>query len=235
MKLSCKAVRPYLWFTLYSLMRLGAVKVPIKVSTTELSRVIGGSQQSASRHLQLLEEGGLINRRIDSEGGIVEITEKGVEELKGVLVDLKAFIEGEEAEAFIFEGEVVSGLYEGAYYIGKGGYRDQIREKLGFDPYPGTLNVKIGQEDYERRRRLEGRPTVLIEGFRNGERAFGACRCYPLLVNDEVEGALIVADRTTHDAGVMEIVSPVYLRRHFGLSDGDRVRLAFSNRSVSYA
>ncbi len=235
MKLSCKAVRPYLWFTLYSLMRLGAVKVPIKVSTTELSRVIGGSQQSASRHLQLLEEGGLINRRIDSEGGIVEITEKGVEELKGVLVDLKAFIEGEEAEAFIFEGEVVSGLYEGAYYIGKGGYRDQIREKLGFDPYPGTLNVKIGQEDYERRRRLEGRPAVLIEGFRNGERAFGACRCYPLLVNDEVEGALIVADRTTHDAGVMEIVSPVYLRRHFGLSDGDRVRLAFSNRSVSYA
>ena len=235
MKLSCKAVRPYLWFTLYSLMRLGAVKVPIKVSTTELSRVIGGSQQSASRHLQLLEEGGLINRRIDSEGGIVEITEKGVEELKGVLVDLKAFIEGEEAEAFIFEGEVVSGLYEGAYYIGKGGYRDQIREKLGFDPYPGTLNVKIGQEDYERRRRLEGRPAVLIEGFRNGERAFGACRCYPLLVNDEVEGALIVADRTTHDAGVMEIVSPVYLRRHFGLSDGDRVRLAFSNRSVSCA
>lgn len=233
--MSCKAVRPYLWFTLYSLMRLGAVKVPIKVSTTELSRVIGGSQQSASRHLQLLEEGGLINRRIDSEGGIVEITEKGVEELKGVLVDLKAFIEGEEAEAFIFEGEVVSGLYEGAYYIGKGGYRDQIREKLGFDPYPGTLNVKIGQEDYERRRRLEGRPAVLIEGFRNGERAFGACRCYPLLVNDEVEGALIVADRTTHDAGVMEIVSPVYLRRHFGLSDGDRVRLAFSNRSVSYA
>lgn len=233
--MSCKAVRPYLWFTLYSLMRLGAVKVPIKVSTTELSRVIGGSQQSASRHLQLLEEGGLITRRIDSEGGIVEITEKGVEELKGVLVDLKAFIEGEEAEAFIFEGEVVSGLYEGAYYIGKGGYRDQIREKLGFDPYPGTLNVKIGQEDYERRRRLEGRPALLIEGFRNGERAFGACRCYPLLVNDEVEGALIVADRTTHDAGVMEIVSPVYLRRHFGLSDGDRVRLAFSNRSVSFA
>jgi riboflavin kinase len=235
MKLSCKAVKPYLWFTLYSLMRLGAVKVPIKVSTTELSRVIGGSQQSASRHLQLLEEGGLITRRIDSEGGIVEITEKGVEELKGILVDLKAFIEGEEAEAFIFEGEVVSGLYEGAYYIGKGGYRDQIREKLGFDPYPGTLNVKIGQEDYERRRRLEGRPAVLIEGFRNGERAFGACRCYPLLVNDEVEGVLIVADRTTHDAGVMEIVSPVYLRRHFCLSDGDRVRLAFSNRSVSYA
>jgi len=216
-------------------MRLGAVKVPIKVSTTELSRVIEGSQQSASRHLQLLEEKSLITRRIDSEGGIVEITEKGVEVLKGVLADLKTFIEGAEAEAFIFEGEVFSGLYEGAYYIGKGGYRDQIREKLGFDPYPGTLNVMIGQEDYERRRRLEGRPAILIEGFRNGERAFGACKCYPLLVNDLVEGALIVADRTTHDIGVMEIVSPVYLRRHFGLSDGDRVRLAFSNRSVSSA
>jgi CTP-dependent riboflavin kinase len=34
---------------------------------------------------------------------------------------------------------------------------------------------------------------------------------------------------------VMEIVSPVYLRRHFGLRDGDRVRLAFSNRSLSSA
>jgi len=227
--------KPHLWFTLYSLMRLGAVKVPVKVSTTELSRVLGGSQQSASRHLQLLEERGLITRRVDSEGSIVEITERGAEELRGVLVDLKMFMEGEEAEAFVFEGDVVSGLYEGAYYIGKGGYRDQIREKLGFDPYPGTLNVKIRQEDYERRRRLEARPAVVIEGFKNGERAFGACRCYPLLINDEVEGALIVADRTTHNTGVMEIVSPIYLRRHFSLSDGDRVRLAFSNRSVSCA
>jgi len=227
--------KPHLWFTLYSLMRLGAGKVPIKVSTTELSGVLGGSQQSASRHLQLLEEEGLITRRVDSDGSIVEITERGAGELSEVLYNLKRFIEGEEAEAFVFEGEVVSGLLEGAYYIGKEGYRGQIKEKLGFDPYPGTLNVKIGEGDYERRVRLERRPSVFLEGFRNGERAFGACRCYPLLINDEVEGALIVADRTIHDMGVMEIVSPVYLRRHFGLRDGDRVRLAFSNRSLSSA
>jgi riboflavin kinase, archaea type len=222
-----KQIKPHLWFTLYSLLTLGGGKAPVKVSTTELSHALGGSQQSASRHLQLLEKLGLVTRRIDADGSLVTISEKGLAVLDEVLQELKVHLEGTGSEVFVFEGMVVSGLFEGAYYISRDGYRNQIREKLGFDPFPGTLNVKVKPEDFEKRRRLEKHPSVMLEGFKDGERSFGACRVYPLLLNDEIRGALIVADRTIHDLSTMEIVSPIYLRRHFGVSDGDTIKVSF--------
>ena len=104
-------------------------------------------------------------------------------------------------------------------------YREQLREKLGFNPFLGTLNLRLGEGFLGRRRVLEGWPALRIEGFRSEDRAFGGGRCYPLLVNDEVEGALVVADRTAYDLFVMEVIAPVSLRDRFGLEDGDTVRL----------
>jgi riboflavin kinase len=208
-------------------MKLGATKTSIKISTTQLSDEIGGSQQSASRHLQLLESEGMIERSITSEGSKVKITGHGEAELDLVLKELKWYLEGKEAQAIEFEGEVVSGLFEGAYYISKEGYHRQIVEKLGFEPFPGTLNVRIMEEDYDRRRRLERGEFIRLEGFKDGERSFGAAHCFPCLINEEVEGALIVAERSIHDYSVMEIISPHYLRRKMELADGDKVRVSF--------
>jgi riboflavin kinase len=230
-----KEIKPHLWFTLFSLLTLGGGKAPVKVSTTELSNALGGSQQSASRHLQLLEELGLVTRRIDPDGSLVTISDKGLAVLDEVLQELKTHLEGAGSEVFVFDGTVVSGLFEGAYYISREGSRGQIREKLDFDPFPGTLNVKVKPEDFEKRRRLEKHPSMLLEGFKDGERSFGACKVYPLLLNDEIRGALIVADRTIHDLSTMEIVSPVYLRRHFGLSDGDKIKVSFLSPRRSVA
>jgi riboflavin kinase, archaea type len=228
-------LKPHIWFTLYTLMRLGAAKTPVRVSTTELSRVMGGSQQSASRHLQMLEKAGLIQRSVEPGGSRIRVTGTGLAELDLLLQELKWHLEGEEADAVELEGTVVSGLFEGAYYISKEGYRSQIEGKLGFNPFPGTLNLRIDEEDYEKKRRLERLPSIRLEGFKDGERSFGACRCYPLTVNGEVDGALIVAERSIHDYNILEVVAPVYLRRHLGLADGDRVRLSFLplRRSVS--
>ena len=73
-------------------------------------------------------------------------------------------------------------------------------------------------------------PGVKLEGFKVEERAFGGARCYPLIVNGEVEGALIVADRTSYDLSVMEIISPVNLRKSLGLEDGDTVTITLTDR-----
>ncbi|RLG96585.1 hypothetical protein DRO27_01970, partial [Candidatus Bathyarchaeota archaeon] len=74
-------IKPHLWFTLYTLMKLGASKTPIRISTTQLSEEIGGSQQSASRHLQVLEREGLLERKISTGGSKVTITSAGLAEL----------------------------------------------------------------------------------------------------------------------------------------------------------
>ncbi|MCW4050035.1 MAG: DUF120 domain-containing protein [Candidatus Bathyarchaeota archaeon] len=220
-------MKAHLWFTMFTLMKLGATKTAVRISTTELSRIMGGSQQSASRHLQLLENMGLLERSIEAGGSKIRITGDGLSELDLILKELKWHLEGKEADAVEFEGIVVSGLFEGAYYISKEGYKRQIMDKLGFDAFPGTLNIRIKPEDFEKRQRLERGPSIKLEGFKDGERSFGACRCYPLTVNDEVEGSLLVAERSIHDDNIMEIISPLYLRRHLKLADGDKVKVSF--------
>ena len=208
-------------------MKLGASKTPIRISTTQLSDKIGGSQQSASRHLQVLEKEGLLERTITSGGSKVTVTPAGLAELDMVLQELKWHLEGKEAETIIIEGEVVSGLFQGAYYISKEGYKRQIKAKLGFEAFPGTLNVKIKEEEYNKRRKLERGPSIKLNGFKDEERAFGAARVYPCIINDEEEGALIVAERSSHDYSVMELISPQYLRRKMELAEGDKIKVTF--------
>jgi riboflavin kinase len=224
-------LRPFLWFTLYELLRLGAGRGSVRVSTIHLAKVMGFSQQSASRHLKLLEEMGLVSRRIDARGSSITITPKGMGKLEEVYCRLEEALKRDRGE-LVFEGEVFTGLVQGAYYISQPGYRDQIQEKLGFDPFPGTLNLRLLGDHLERRRVLEGWPSVTLEGFRGEDRGFGAAKCYSLMVNGEVEGALIVAERTSYDRGVMEVISPLNLRERFDLEDGDLVKLVFTGQRV---
>jgi riboflavin kinase len=155
--------------------------------------------------------------------------------LKEISKDLRWYLEDQELKIINLEGTVVSGLFQGAYYMSKEGYRTQIQEKIGFDPYLGTLNVRIKNKDVELRRRIEKEPSIRIEGFKESDRAFGACNCYPLILNNNIKGALIVAERTNHDINILEIISPIYLRRKLGLSDGDTIRITYKPLRRSYS
>jgi riboflavin kinase len=124
------------------------------------------------------------------------------------------------------EGTVFTGLGEGAYYISKEAYRKQFIEKLGFDPYPGTLNLKLTTDyDIKARNELEAYPAVEVGGFKNEDRTFGPVKCYPVIIDNKVKGALISALRSHYDASVLEIIAPVQLRKHLGLKDGHKARV----------
>ena len=45
----------------------------------------------------------------------------------------------------MMRGRVVGGLGQGQYYISRKGYRHQFIQKLGFVPFPGTLNIKLDE------------------------------------------------------------------------------------------
>jgi riboflavin kinase len=124
------------------------------------------------------------------------------------------------------EGTVFTGLGEGAYYIAKENYRKQFMEKLGFDPYPGTLNLKL-TTDYDNKARgeLDAYPAVEIEGFKSEDRTFGDVKCYPVIIENKVKGALISALRSHYDSSVVEIIAPVALRKHLKLKDGHKVKV----------
>jgi riboflavin kinase len=124
------------------------------------------------------------------------------------------------------EGTVFTGLGEGAYYIAKEYYMKQFIEKLGFDPFPGTLNLKLTTEyDLKTKAELESYPAVEIQGFKNEDRTFGLVKCYPAKIDNKIKGALVLALRSHYDTSVLEIIAPVCLRKQLNLKDGNKVKV----------
>jgi len=213
-------------FTLLKLAEMGAHKRTAKISTEYLAQKLETSQQTASRYLIELERKGWIKRTITHDGCLIKIDTAGEAELKKVYSNLKFLMEAAYPPSITLEGTVFTGLGEGAYYITKEHYRKQFLEKLGFEPYPGTLNLRLtGDYDVKTRAELEAYPAVEIAGFSNGERTFGVVRCYPVTIDNRIKGALILALRTHYDVSVLEIIAPVCLRKHLNLKDGNKVKI----------
>jgi len=214
------------FFALYKLAEMGASRRTVKVSTEYLAEKMGLSQQTASRHLIQLEKMGLIKRSITPEGCLIKITEAGRTELNRLYSSLHQIFEAAYPPSVTLDGVLFSGLGEGAYYISKDGYRKQFIEKLGFDPYPGTLNLKLTTDyDMKTRVELENYPAVELQGFKNEVRSFGGVKCYPAIINNKVKGAVVSAMRTHYNSSVIEVIAPTFLRASLKLKDGNKVKV----------
>jgi len=218
-------IKPTLWNTLYKLSELGAYNRVVRVSTNMLAQEMVISQQTVSRHFIELERLELIERQISVMGEEIKLTEKGVNEIRSVYLSLKSIVE-KPTEEMVLEGKLFTGMFEGSYYVSRDKYHKQFIKKLGFDPYPGTLNLKLSSAfDRRMRRELEAHPAILIDGFKDGERTYGSVKCYPATINDEVEGAVVLIDRTHHNSSVLEVIAPVYLRKRLKIRDGSKVQV----------
>ena len=227
--MSSEEIKPSLLITLYKLIEVGAYPDEVIFTTTELAKLLGTSQQTASRHLIELEKLGLIHRVRLGRRESIKITETGIKHLDKMFITLKRAFEMKKAET-IFEGTVFSGMGEGAYYVSQEAYKQQFVSKLGFQPYPGTLNLRVRKEDQEEVRFLEASPFILIEGFADGGRSFGPAKCFLTKIAEKVEGALILPVRTHYSGDVVELISPKFLREQLHLKDGDTIKVrAFSS------
>jgi len=169
-----------------------------------------------------LEREGLIERMKEGRNQTIRLTSEGVEQLTGMYSVLKRVFEAPKMD-LLLKGVLFTGLAEGAYYVSKEGYRKQFRAKLGFDPFPGTLNIRLGKDEAQKRRLLEGYPSVYIEGFQNQKRSYGPAKCYKAIVEEKVHAAIILPIRAHYGEDVIEIISPESLRNRLKLKDGDVV------------
>ncbi len=200
------------------LLKKGAHKKPVKLTTAEVGEGAGLSQQSASRRLLALEDEELIARSADG----ISLTKKAHEAIAREYATLKSVFE----EKLEISGSVETGIGEGKYYLGLDGYRKQMKEKLGFDPFPGTLNIKLGKGELWKKEQLLASEAIVIGGFRSRERTYGDIYAYPC----ELEGkscAVIVPLRTSHGPDIIEIVCGFDIRKKFGKKDGDIVTVIF--------
>lgn len=201
----------------FYLLKKGCYSEPKRITTGEIASQVGVSQQTASRKLIRLEKDALIRRH----DGRVQVTEKAVREVRHFINEILSSLEG---SALSFEGTVVQGLGEGAYYLSQNGYVSQFKERLGFKPFPGTLNITLSSEEIEKRLLLRQKKPLEIRGFRKGNRTFGKIEAYRCALLG-LPCAIVFPERSVHGLQVLEIVSIFNLRKKLGLHDGSKIRL----------
>ena len=215
-------------FSLRKLALLGAIEQPIKLSSGNFAESIKSSVQTAARRLQELEREGLVHRRITADGQWIMLTKKGVELLKRECYEYQELFFSIPRIEVEIAGRLITGLGEGGYYTTLEGYKKQFEAKLGFIPFPGTLNLSLDLLCIVARKKLEGRKGIKIDSFESENRTFGSCKCFPCKILDDradgIKSAVIIPERTHYPEDILEIISPVYLRGELNLKNGDEIR-----------
>jgi riboflavin kinase len=205
----------------------GAIEGGTKTSCRSLAERLDASSQTASRRLRRLEEAGYVERETVGDGQWVTVTPAGERALREEYEDYRSIFEADSTLELV--GTVTDGMGEGRHYITLSGYMEQFREKLGYEPFAGTLNVTLTDAAVRARPALSTHESVHIDGWEDEDRTYGPADCYPATVatldDDRSYGGahVIVPERTHHDEDSLEVIAPDRLRDALALSDDEPV------------
>ena len=214
-------MKPHHVAALKHIAMLGGTREAVSFSSKELGLALGVSQQAASQRLLDLTREGLITRNIVSRRELVKLTPKGVETLRREYADFRIIFEA--AKEMNLRGVVTSGLGEGAFYMRQKGYKEQFKRKLSYEPYEGTLNLRISGTDLAKLDIMREAEGIEIEQFEGAGRTFGGAKCFRARIHG-LECAIIMPLRSHHSDAV-EVISRHNLRSRLGLNDGDSVEM----------
>ena len=123
----------------------------------------------------------------------------------------------------ILRGAIEPGAGQAAGFMGVDWVRRAVEAAVGFDPYPGTLNIRLVDGDLIERWRTIRRDHALRLTPPPGETC--GARLVPVVVSTDIPAAVIVPDVTRYGAHVLEVVAAVHLRTRLWLRDHDVVSL----------
>jgi len=115
------------------------------------------------------------------------------------------------------KGIVFSGKREGSRFIGLPWVKRQIVEKLGFTPFPGTLNIRLTKEESRLKDSLEDAEAIEI----SPAKGFGRGRCFKAIIMRRLRCAVVIPEIPGYPEDVIEVTAAANLRKKLGLKDGD--------------
>jgi|TARA_B110000196_G_scaffold67766_1_gene57482 riboflavin kinase len=214
--------------TLAHLLSKGGKHNFITLTTSSLGKSIGRSQQAASLHLKELEEGGFIERIQSGRKQSIKITNKGFVELS-TLHNLLSKLIAKSSNSLSITGTITSGMGEGAYYMSMKGYTKQFKSKLGYIPYPGTLNVQLKEKKFsEAISQLSNYDGTKINPFSDGKRTFGWVKCFKSKINNKIDCELILLERTHHDTTIVEFIAKTNIRKSLKIGNKSNIKIKIS-------
>ena len=119
------------------------------------------------------------------------------------------------------KGTVTTGLGKAAYFLGQDFYKNQFMDKCGFTPFPGTLNLIVDEEKLDDIRLMKNSCKNVIKP----DEGFGGVKYIRAILNEEIIGAIVFPDKTTHTENYLEFISKDKLRDKYGFKDGDVLKL----------
>ena len=123
--------------------------------------------------------------------------------------------------AVIFlNGIAVNGLGEGKFFMSMEHYKKEIKAKLGFDAYPGTLNLKVDEKQLGQFKKIN---KIKVDGYKKDNKIFGGVSCYKAKIKN-IKGAVIIPDLTKHK-NVIEFIAPVHLKSELKIKEGYKIRI----------
>ena len=124
----------------------------------------------------------------------------------------------------VLRGKVVSGAGNAAFFTQLDWVRTQSRQKLGFEPFPGTLNIEILPE------------TLAVAGSLRSQKGIELIPADPNFCSAKVvrasiggiDAAIVIPEKNVriHGDRTLEVIAPVRLKTALGIDDGDTVEIA---------
>ena len=117
-------------------------------------------------------------------------------------------------------GKIVKGVGESAHFLSVPWVSRQMAGKLPFQPYRGTLNIKVKDPEVQRTLKTLGGDRLCseVEGF-----------CDALIFRGTIAGrydcGIVLPLVPNYAECLLEILAPVHLKDSLGLEDGDEITL----------
>jgi CTP-dependent riboflavin kinase len=127
----------------------------------------------------------------------------------------------------VLTGKIVSGIKQGAFFTQLDWVQEQCLEKLGFKPYPGTLNLEIANENMAIIEALQAQEGIeLVPPDSN----FCSGFVFPITI-EGISGAMVAPaeDVRVHGKNIIEIISQLRLKDALGVEDGDWITVTIES------
>ena len=127
-------------------------------------------------------------------------------------------------------GKIIGGANQGAFFTQLEWVQAQCLEKLGFAPWPGTLNLEVSMDKVALIEELKVKKGLeLVSPDSN--------YCCGHVFAASIEGlpaavVLPAEDVRVHSKNIVEIISPKMLKESLGVKDGDQVTITIDRHQA---
>jgi len=121
------------------------------------------------------------------------------------------------------KGRVVSGTKKAAFFTQLDWVLEQCSEKLGFKPFPGTLNIEILPKSLPNVESIQKEKGIALVP---PDPTFCTSQVFPVSIEGADAAMIIPAEKVRiHGKNIIEVIAPISLKNALKIDDGDFVTL----------